>query len=366
MTDIPTSLAGVTADWLTARLADAGHDLPAISALDLQPMDGFVGAMGEVGVIHIDWASAGDDLPSSFVVKCPLDDDIARLYNDVMQYYVRESGFYRDLVDKVDMTIPKCWINLYDDASGAAFLMLEHITGTEQGDILDGCSVVRMRALVTDLARMHGKFWMDPALVEVPWLIDWNAPSFPMGIPFIQDGWARFMEAEPDRVPADVADVIKRAWIDDTVTWLDRLAKRPWTLTHIDYELDNVLFSGDDPVILDWQSVMRSFPGMDLGWCLAASHNEQTLAAEPELLDLYRAELAAAGGPEWTAEQLEEDMAIGMLHFTGGQPIPYLQDTTAFGDNGARMHARFDRFLQGCIDACVRWNVVHHVGRHLD
>ena len=54
-----------------------------------------------------------------------------------------------------------------------------------------------------------------------------------------------------------------------------------------------------------------------------------------------------------------------MMQFTGGAPIPYLQDTSAYGDSGDRMHARFDKFLQGCIDACVRWNLVDHVGRHL-
>ena len=29
-----------------------------------------------------------------------------------------------------------------------------------------------MEKLVTDLAVMHGKFWMDDRLKEIPWLID--------------------------------------------------------------------------------------------------------------------------------------------------------------------------------------------------
>ena len=365
MTDIPTSLSEVDASWLDARLADAGHDVPAVADLSIAPMDGFVGALGEVAIFTVRWADGGADLPTRFVAKCPLDDDIARLYNDVMQYYVRENGFYRDLVDRVDMRIPKAWINLFDAESGAGFLMLDYVESTAKGDVLVGCSVDEMRTLVADLARMHGSFWMDDSLRDLPWLMDWNAESFHMGIPFIQEGWADLATAEPDRIPADVAAVIKRAWIDDTVTWLDHMAQRPWTLTHIDYELDNILFTETGPVVIDWQSPMRSFPGMDLGWLLAASHNDETLAAEPELLDLYRREFAAAGGPEWTAERLEEDLAIGMMQFTGGAPIPYLQDTSAYGESGDRMHARFDKFLQGCIDACVRWNLVDHVGRHL-
>ncbi len=362
-TDIPSTLGAVTAEWLDEQLQAAGHGLPAIASLTLEPMDGFAGALGEVGIIGVLWEGDPDGLPSSFVAKCPLDEDMAKVFNEVMQYYVREAGFYRDLVDRVDMTIPKAWVNLYDHDTGSAFLMLDHVTDVTKGDILSGCSVEDMRQLVSDLARMHGSFWMDESLRELPWLIDWTEPSFELGVPIIGEAWRTLATQEPDRIPADVAQMIEQTWIDDTMNWLARYSERPWTLTHIDYELDNVLFAADGPVIIDWQSPMRSFPGLDLGWLLAASHNDETLAAEPDLLDLYRRELRAAGGPDWSAERLEEDLAIGMLHFTGGSTVPYLQDTAAHGDGAERLHARFEKFLQGCIDASVRWNLVDHVGR---
>lgn len=361
MTDIPITLADVTPQWLNGQLDDAGHGLPPIVGITVDPMDGFVGALGEVGVVGVHWDGDDEALPSSFVAKCPLDDDMARLYNQVMQYYVREAGFYRDLAHQVELRVPRAWVNRFDPDTGSGFLMLEHITGATSGDVLAGCSVEQMQRLVIDLAQMHGSFWMDGDLRELDWLMDWGAESFHMGIPFVQDAWATLMTQEPDRIPSDVAAAIQRTWIDDTVTWLEHMTERPWTLTHIDYELDNILFTEDGPVVVDWQSPMRSFPGMDLGWLLAASHNEETLEAEPELLDLYRAELASAGGPSWSAEELEEDLALGMLQFTGGAPIPYLQDTTGFGEGAQRMHARFDKFLQGCIDACLRWHLPDHL-----
>ena len=126
MTDIPISLSGVTAEWLQQQFHNAGHEDSEIISLDHAPMEGFTGAMGEVGIFTIEWKTGADsDLPNSFVAKCPLDDDIARLYNDVMQYYVRESGFYADLVHQIDMRIPKCWINRFDHETGRAFLLLE-------------------------------------------------------------------------------------------------------------------------------------------------------------------------------------------------------------------------------------------------
>lgn len=366
MTDIPTSLEGLTADWLTEQLGAAGHDVPAVADLEVEPMDGFVGALGEVGIVRVGWDGAAGDtpLPASFVAKCPLDDDMARLYNSVMQFYVREAGFYRDLVHDVDMRIPTCWVNRFDAESGSAFLLLDHVTEVEKGDILAGTSVETMRELVGDLARMHGMFWMDQRLLDVPWLMDWNAENLKLGIEITQQCWAALHEAEPDRYPAELRDVLQRTWIDDTVTWLEAFTARPWTLTHIDYELDNVLIGADGPIILDWQSTMRSHPAVDLGWLLAASHNDETLAAEPQLLDHYRTELSAAGGPAWSADELEAELAFGMLYPASCQPVPYLQDT-GDGPAGQRMHRRFDKMLEGSIDAAQRWNLVDHVGKLL-
>ena len=145
-----------------------------------------------------------------------------------------------------------------------------------------------MEKLVTDLATMHGKFWMDERLLEIPWLIDWRAESLQLGIEMTQTAWKALAENEPDRYPKDLFEVLDRSWINNTVEWLGRYADRPWTLTHIDYELDNILIDTDGPIILDWQSIMRSHPGVDLGWLLAASHNQETLDAEPALLTLYR------------------------------------------------------------------------------
>ena len=117
-----------------------------------EPMDGFTGAMGEVGIFTIEWDGDTDlKLPEAFVAKCPLDDDIARMYNEVMQYYIRESGFYKDLSPEIDMRIPECWINRFDPETGRAFLLLEYIGHAEKGDILQGCSVEVMKKLVHDL-----------------------------------------------------------------------------------------------------------------------------------------------------------------------------------------------------------------------
>ena len=79
-------------------------------------------------------------------------------------------------------------------------------------------------------------------------------------------------------------------------------------------------------------------------------------------MSLYRKKLAESGGPTWSAEELEEALAWGILYPAACQCVPYLQDVSAHGSGAERMHQRFDKFLQGSIDAAVRWNLVEHIG----
>ena len=68
MTDIPISLSQVTADWLEQQFHDAGHDISGIIGFNHAPMEGFTGAMGEVGIFTIQWQEGSDpNLPESFV-----------------------------------------------------------------------------------------------------------------------------------------------------------------------------------------------------------------------------------------------------------------------------------------------------------
>ena len=65
MTEILSSLSAMTPQWLEEALTEAGHSPPPVSAVEVRPMDGFVGAMGEVGIVSV--AYAGDtDLPAEF------------------------------------------------------------------------------------------------------------------------------------------------------------------------------------------------------------------------------------------------------------------------------------------------------------
>ena len=358
--EIPTSLESVDASWLESALREAGNDIPSITGLSFEPMPDMVGALGEIGVFDVAYGGP-TSLPSRFVGKRPLDHDAAKIYNSIMQFYIREHGFYRDLAYAVPMNVPTCWVNLTE--GDRHFLLIDFVDGVK-GDILAGTTFAVMKRLVGDLAKLHGRYWMDERLKDFAWVLDWREPSMLTGVAILQQGWADVTTREPELVPSD----LKRACqvtLDDVERWLGAYADRPWTFIHGDYELDNMLFRGDDVVIVDWQGCMRSFPGADLGFFLASSATDESVEREDELLEHYRSELAAAGGPAWSPDELVEDLAWGMIHYVRGMTLPYSQDYSALGEQGKRLEQRFGAFMHRCVDAAVRWNTADRVAEHM-
>lgn len=363
MNDIPVSIGAIDAEWMGQALQAAGHDHPGIKHITTKPMPGIVGALGEVGVIEVDYAGPCP-LPNSYVAKCLLDSDLARLYNQIMMPFIRESGFYRDLAGDVKMRIPECYVNV-SEGTDRFMMLIEHISPAVDGDILVGTSVDNMHKLATDLGTMHGQFWMNAQLTTLPWVVDWSAPSYPMGIPLVQDAWGKFNERESGLIPADLQDVCSRTFVNDTLTWLARFNERPWTFIHGDYELDNMMFTDDEIVVLDWQMAGKSFAGQDVAFFLTACATDESVAAERELLDAYRAALAAAGGPSWSHDDLVEDMAWSMLFWIVGHTVSSTADQSEHGDKAERMERRFRKFMTGAIDGAQRWDVAGRMKKHV-
>ena len=365
MAETLKTLSDMTPSWLEESLTEAGHGPPPVAAVEVRPMDDFTGAMGEVGIVSATYG-AETDLPAEFVAKCPKDDDIARLYASVRLSYQREASFYAEMAESLatvsGIRVPRCFVNLFEPETHAATLVLERIDPATKGDNLEGTTFERMHTLVGDLAGMHGAYWMDETLIEHEWIMDWNAPILRLAIPFARQAWSDMREQFPQYHPDDIAALVD-VFMADIEGWLERLSQRPWTFLHQDYELDNILFRADGPVIVDWQTPMRSFPSDDLGWLFISSHNDETLAREPELLDHYRRELAAAGGPDWSVEDLAEDLAWAAFYRVSSVYVAWVHAVAA-GERGRQLR-RFEAMMTGSIDAAQRWQTVERIRAHI-
>ncbi|MEQ8843114.1 MAG: aminoglycoside phosphotransferase family protein [Acidimicrobiales bacterium] len=358
MSHLPLSLTELSPTFVAERLAASGHDVD-VAGVAVRPLAGFTGLMGEVAIIDVTYASV-TDLPTQFIGKCPLDDDMARMYNAVMNAYQRESGFYRDLADQVPMRVPRAYVNEYDEATGRSVLLIEKLDGTP-GDILVGPDIEMFATLVAQLGTMHGQFWESSSYGDLDWAIDWTLPSLRLGIPIIQEHWAAIRQARPDLAPVEILDFFERTWVNDTETWLERVAERPWTFIHGDYEFDNIYFSPDGPVVFDWQTPMMSFPGGDLAWFLGLGATEESVAEEGALLDTYRAALAAAGGPEWSRDELLDDAAASLQFHCTSAASTLNGVITAGAPPEDRSRRRFEKMTAGMFACASRWNVLDRV-----
>ena len=361
VTNIPASLSALTPEWVNERLAAGGHD-SEVTSIEVRPLEGFSGIMGEVA--NLDMTYAGDtDLPKTMIGKCPLDNDRARQYNKVMNAYKREHGFYRDLADRVPMTIARSFVNEYDDESGRAVLLIEKIEGTA-GDILAGPDIEMFNKLISQLGTMHGQYWGSDVFSSREWCIDWSSPSLLSGIPILRSDWPAMRKLWPDMAPVELLDFFESTWVNDTEVWLERLSERPWTMIHGDYEFDNIFFAADGvPVILDWQTTMKSFAGGDVAWFLGIGSTDESLAEEDALLDTYRAALAAAGGPDWSREELLDDAAASLQFHCTGSAAALHGVISEGGTPEHRSYRRFEKMVKGMMACAVRWNVLDRVAQ---
>lgn len=358
MTNIPASLSALTPEWVNERLAANGHNAE-VTNIEVSPLEGFSGIMGEVANLNLTYA--GDsDLPTTMIGKCPRDNERAQRYNKVMNSYKREHGFYRDLYNRVPMTIARSFVNEYDDESGRAVLLLEKIEGTA-GDILAGASIEMFDELIQQLGSMHGQYWGNEVFSSRDWCIEWASPSLLSGIPILREDWPLMRQIWPDMAPVEILDFLERTWVYDTEAWLAQYAERPWTMIHGDYEFDNIYFSPDGPVILDWQTSLKSFPGVDVAWFLGVDATDESVAEEAALLDTYRKSLAAAGGPDWSREELLNDAAASLqFHCTGAATA--MRGVIAAGATAEhRSYQRFQKMVSGMMACAVRWDLLDRV-----
>jgi thiamine kinase-like enzyme len=356
MSTVPTSLRDVTPEWLSTHLG------AKVAHIDLQPMPGIVGTLGEVGIFTLTYDDA-DHLPTEFIGKMPLDSDMARMYNGIMNYYPREGGWYREFIDESPFTAARAFVNVAGEDPNNTMLLIEKVDATENGDILVGTTYERHEAIVTQLAKLHGTFWGRESLRSHDWLYDWVHPQLAAGADILRMVWGMYNDANPTTFTPELKALLERTWVNDTARWLAYCDAQPFTLCHGDFQLDNILFTGDSHVVIDYQGCMRSYPGFDLGWYLATGLPGDQVAFEDDLIELYRRELAASGGKAYTRDELMHELALFTIYSATGQTMTGMQDTSEFGEKGERMRRRFDWFLQGSINAAERWDTVGRFGK---
>lgn len=252
----PTRIEEVTVDWLQASLGGHTAD-PTVEGFTSEPLGDGVGLLGQLERISLQWSGDGDSHPATVVAKFAAETEGGRAIASLFSMYEREVGFYSELVHKTSTRVPACYASHHDPGNQTVVLLLEDISAGHLADQLIGANQAQVEATAEELVKLHASWWEDPALKATTWLHDLNHPLYVDGLPTALD-----LSHPPASQILDLPD-----WYDQfrrTVpNWLQRGAEMPWTLTHGDPRLDNLIFDAYDEalVIIDWQLIART-PGI--------------------------------------------------------------------------------------------------------
>ena len=248
--------------------------------------------------------SRADHLPESVVAKLPSDDASSRAVGLALRNYEREVGFYRELAPTVDVRTPRCFFADRDNATGDFVLVLEDLAPAVQGDQIAGCGIEQAALALTELAALHAPRWGDGTLAAIEWL-QRREPGDLERLQGLYDGClGPFVDRYGARLTDEQVELARR--FSSRIGAFLALGVPPFTVTHGDYRLDNLLFGtvdGGYPVaVVDWQTPGLGVAFADLSYfCGAGLLTDDRRAHERDLVAHYGAELRRRGvdvGPD--------------------------------------------------------------------
>ncbi len=314
---------------------------------------------GQVGMsvrYRLTYSGAPAASPRSVVAKLPSPDEVSRATGVQLRNYEREVKFYREVAGTVGIRTPHCYFADWNEATGDFTLLLEDLAPSTQGDQIEGCSLDQARLALEELARLHAPRWGDPTLDDIEWLSRRQPDDAAMLQGLYQMMWPSFS----DRY-GQYLDPEQRAlgeWFGGEIgPWL-RLRTPPFTVTHGDYRLDNMMFGtpeGGHPLaVVDWQTPGHQMAAGDLAYFLGAGLlPEQRRAHERDLVAGYHAGLLAGGVTALSLDALWEQYRA--MTFAGVVMAVVASMIVGHTDRGEAMFAAMaTRHLTHALDLDAR------------
>lgn len=305
--DLLHRAADVTPAWLTTVLAQAGSLPAGARVVDFTTAPIGTGQMADTYRFSLTYDQAGAG-PASVVGKFASADDQSRGTGLALRAYEIEVCFYRDLAQRVDARVPALYLADVEPDTGWFTLILEDIVGGRQGDQIEACSPEVAAAVMEEMAGLHVPCWEAPDLAALGWL-NRNSPDSDQFLAVMVGGlFPGFLDRYRERLAPEHVDLCQ-LFVDHLTTWT-KLRTGPFTASHGDFRLDNLLFQPGQrrPVVVDWQTLAWGSGSTDvayfIGGCLTP---EDRQAHELDLLARYHESLLARGVNGYSPEQLRHD-----------------------------------------------------------
>lgn len=296
----------LTPEWLSAAFAAAGRPIEVTSVAHTAIG---TGQMGSSYRLTLECASAG--APSSIVAKLPSGD--AEMSATVAPGYKAEIGFYRELVDQLDVRTPVCHATAMNEDGSVFVLLMEDMSPAEQGDQFAGATHAVALDAVRNLAGLHGPRWCDPGLVDLDFFNFVGAETLAFLGELMVSATEVFLERYAGRVSEEDGAVLR-----DAAALMGPLLQARadrFSVVHGDYRMDNLLIHPDGTVTaVDWQSVTIGLPARDLAYfCSTSLTVEDRRAQEDDLVRAYHEALLGYGVQDHPLEQCVDDYRFAMV-----------------------------------------------------
>lgn len=279
---------------------------------------------GQVGMnLRYSLTSADSSVPPSVVVKLASPDPTSRATGMALRNYEREVKFYNEVVGTLDVRSPHCYYADWNEANGDIVIVLEDMSPCEQGDQIRGCGIDEARIAVAELTKMQGPRWGDESLSS----IDWLQRRTPDDGSRMQGMYAMvkpgFLATYEGIIRDELGDEAV-AFVNDLETLMPQYIatkNEPFTVTHGDYRLDNLLFatsSGGVPcAVVDWQTPGHGNGIGDLAYFIGAGLlPDDRVRYEWELVDQYIAGIESYGhvvDHDWVKTQYRREAISGVI-----------------------------------------------------
>ena len=231
------------------------------------------------------------------VAKLPAADETSRATAPTLRSYEKEVRFYQQLARRLaDPHADACSTPTSTTATARASCCCSRTSRRpSQGDQLVGCTPGGGgRSRCDELVGLHAPRWGDPTLAEHRVAArrprDRDRDSCSMLLPMLWAGFTRALRRRPRRRrrtrPATRCSRSSSAYLT-----ADR---RPWTVVHGDYRLDNLLFdppTAASPGVVDWQTCTHGPALSDVAYFIGAGPAAPTTGASTrsELVRGYHA-----------------------------------------------------------------------------
>jgi hypothetical protein len=304
--EVPGSVDRITPAWLTSVLCAA---VPGGKVLDFAKTGGDSGSSSREGLrLNLNDVAAAAGVPTHLFTKSA-PTFVQRMFLGLTGAAAGEVGFYTRLRAGLDIEAPLCYHAGLDSGSWRTITVMEDVAASKGAKFISTETHIEksmMEDLLSNIARWHAHYWNSPKLAaERAWL---RTP-----IQFLDDvnrfvsvgkralvAMERYAHLLPEGMTAAQGDELWEA----TQRSFQINATLPQTLLHGDAHIGQSYITAKGRMGYgDWQLIQRGGWAADFAYSVTSALTiEDRRSWERDLLDHYRDQLRAAGGPALDAE----------------------------------------------------------------